>query len=31
LDGKLHSVKVASAGLILPAEIKFAEASYNLH
>ena len=31
LDGKLHSVKVASAGLILPAEIKFADASYNLH
>ena len=31
LDGKLHSVKVASAGQILPAEIKFAEASYNLH
>ena len=27
LDGKLHSVKVASAGLILPAEIKFADAS----
>ena len=24
LYGKLHSVKVASAGLILPAEIKFA-------
>src|SRR5262249_1351237 len=31
LDGKLHSVKVASAGLILPAEFRFADASFNLH
>jgi uncharacterized protein Usg len=31
LDGKLHSVKVASAGLILPAEFRFAGASFNLH
>ena len=31
LDGKLHSVKVASAGLITPAEFRFAGAQLNLH
>lgn len=31
LDGRLHSVKVASASLIQPAEYRFAEASLRLH
>lgn len=31
LDGKLHSVKVASAGLISPAEFRFADAQLRLH
>ena len=31
LDGKLHSVKVASAGLITPAEFRFAGAELKLH
>jgi len=31
LEGKLHSVKVASVGLITPAEFRFASASFRLH
>ena len=31
LDGKLHSVKVASTGLISPAEFRFADAELRLH
>jgi len=31
LDGKLHSVKVASQGLIAPAELRFAGAEMRLH
>jgi uncharacterized protein Usg len=31
LEGKLHSVKVASAGLITPAEFRFADVQYRLH
>lgn len=31
LDGKLHSVKVASTGLISPAEFRFAQAELRLH
>jgi uncharacterized protein Usg len=31
LDGKLHSVKVASTGLMSPAEFRFADAQLRLH
>jgi uncharacterized protein Usg len=31
LDGKLHSVKVASAGIVTPAEFRFADAQFRLH
>ena len=31
LDGKLHSVRVASAGLIQPAEFRFANCLETLH
>ena len=31
LDGKLHSVKVASAGLITPAEFRFVDSQFRLH
>jgi uncharacterized protein Usg len=31
LDGQLHSVKVASTGLISPAEFRFADAELRLH
>lgn len=31
LDGRLHSVTVASAGLISPAEFRFASAELRLH
>ena len=31
LDGKLHSVRVASVGLIQPAEFRFASALGTLH
>jgi len=31
LDGKLHSVRVASTGLIQPAEFRFADAALTLH
>src|SRR4051794_3227009 len=31
LDGKLHSVKVAHAGLITPGEFRHAKASLRLH
>ena len=31
IEGRLHSVKVASAGLITPSELRFAEASLSLH
>ena len=31
LDGKLPSVKVASTGLISPAEFRFADAQFRLH
>ncbi|MGH6933459.1 MAG: usg protein [Dongiaceae bacterium] len=31
LDGKLHSVRVASAGLIQPAEFRFASSFATLH
>ena len=31
LDGKLHSVTVASTGLISPAEFRFADAQFRLH
>ena len=30
LDGRLHSVRVASAELITPSDARFAEASYTL-
>jgi uncharacterized protein Usg len=31
LDGKLHSVKVASAGIIAPGDIRIAEGEFRLH
>jgi uncharacterized protein Usg len=31
LDGKIHSVRVASAELIRPAEFRMASASFTLH
>lgn len=31
LDGKLHRVRIASAGLIQPAEFQFADALYRMH
>lgn len=31
IEGKLHSVKVAHASLILPGEMRHAQASFNLH
>lgn len=31
LDGRLHSVRVVSARLVSPAEIRAAAASYSLH
>ncbi|MGE0153334.1 MAG: usg protein [Reyranellaceae bacterium] len=31
LDGPLYKVRVASAGLIQPAEWRYAEAQYSLH
>lgn len=31
LDGRLHSVRVASAGLVSAAEYRAAQASYHLH
>jgi uncharacterized protein Usg len=31
LDGKLHSVRIASARLISPAEMRFANAELKLH
>jgi uncharacterized protein Usg len=31
LDGKLHSVKVASAQLIKPAEFRFAAGEFRMH
>jgi uncharacterized protein Usg len=31
IDGKLHSVKVASAKLITPGEVRFADISLSLH
>ena len=31
LDGKLHSVRVASVGLIKPAEFRFADCSLTIH
>jgi uncharacterized protein Usg len=31
LDGKIHSVRVASAELIKPAEFRMANASFTLH
>jgi len=31
LDGKLHSVRVASTGLIRPAEFRYADACLSLH
>jgi len=31
LDGKLHSVRVASTGLIRPAEFRYADACLTLH
>ena len=31
LDGKLHRVRIASAGLIQPAEFRFADAMYRVH
>jgi len=31
LDGKIHSVRVASAELIRPAEFRMANASFTLH
>lgn len=31
LDGKLHSVRVVSARVVSPAEIRAAAASYDLH
>ena len=31
LDGKLHSVRVASHGIITPGEMRFADAEYRLN
>jgi uncharacterized protein Usg len=31
IDGKLHSVKVASAALITPGQLRHANASFSLH
>ena len=31
IEGKLHSVKVASAALITPGELRHANASFSLH
>lgn len=31
LDGRLHSVRVAAAGLISPAELRFASGEMRLH
>ncbi|MEL7028024.1 MAG: Usg family protein [Pseudomonadota bacterium] len=31
IDGELHSVEVASAGLFRPSELRFADGVYNLH
>ncbi|MFM9843499.1 MAG: usg protein [Dongiaceae bacterium] len=31
LEGKIHSVRVASTGLIKPAEFRMANASFTLH
>lgn len=31
IEGKLHSVTVASVGLITPAELRFAQAEFRLH
>ncbi len=31
LDGRLHSVKVAAANLIKPAEFRFADGEFRLH
>lgn len=31
LDGKLHSVKVASVELLTPAELRHAQGCFNLH
>jgi len=31
LDGRLHRVRIASAGLIQPAEFRFTEALHHLH
>lgn len=31
LDGKLHRVRIASAGLIQPAEFRYTDALYRLH
>ncbi len=31
IEGKLHSVKVASTALIKPSELRHAQASFTLH
>lgn len=31
LDGPLHSVRIASTGTLLPAEVRFVSQSYTLH
>ena len=31
LDGKLHRVRIASAGLIQPAEFRYTDALYRMH
>jgi len=31
IEGRLHSVRVASAGLISPAELRFASGEFRLH
>lgn len=31
IEGRLHSVRVASAGLISPAELRFAAGEFQLH
>ncbi len=31
LDGRLHSVRVVSTGLILPADIRFADIEFRFH
>ena len=31
LDGKLHRVRIASAGLIQPAEFRFSDALFQVH